>query len=81
MLYGTDAGKRPRDQQKKQQIQNRPTQISLTCDKKAKAIQWRKDNIFIKWCWSNWTSLAKKIYPQPKSHELELTQNEPHIEI
>jgi hypothetical protein len=28
----------------------------LTFDKEFKTIQWKKENIFSKWCWSNWIS-------------------------
>ena len=31
----------------------------LTFEKGAKAIQWRKDSLFNKWCWNNWTSTCK----------------------
>ena len=32
----------------------------LIFDKGAKAIQWRKDQLFSKWCWNNWTFTCKK---------------------
>lgn len=35
------------------------TYTQLIFDKDAKAIQWRKDSLFDKWCWNNWISLGK----------------------
>ena len=33
----------------------------LIFDKEDKNIQWRKDNLFSKWCWENWTNICKRI--------------------
>ena len=30
-------------------------------DKRGKNIQWRKDNIFNKWCWENWSTTCKRM--------------------
>ena len=34
-------------------------------DKEGKNIQWRKDNLFNKWCWENWSPLVKEIVFTP----------------
>ena len=31
----------------------------LIFDKGGKKIQWRKDNLFNKWCWQNWSTTCK----------------------
>ena len=29
--------------------------------KGGKNIQWKKDNLFIKWCWGNWSTICKRM--------------------
>ena len=34
---------------------------SLSFDKGGKNIQWRKDNLFNKWCWENLATICKRM--------------------
>ena len=40
---------------------NAYTHGQLIYDKGGKHIQWRKNSVFNKWCWKNWTVTCKKM--------------------
>ena len=33
----------------------------LIFDKAGKSIQWKKESLFSKWCWENWTATCRRI--------------------
>ena len=68
--YGTGAKtekKKKIDQRNKTESPeiNPPTYGHLTFDKGGKDIQRRKDNLFNKWCWENWSTTYKRMKLEP----------------
>ena len=48
-----EQNRKPRD--------NPHTYGHLIFDKGGKNIKWRKDNLFNKWCWKNWSTMSKRM--------------------
>ena len=40
---------------------NSHTYGQLIYNKGGKNIEWRKDNLFNKWCWDNWIAMCKRM--------------------
>ena len=56
--YGTGTKKyRSMGQNRK----SRDKSMHLTFDKGGKDTQWRKNNLFNKWCWGNWSTTCRRM--------------------
>ena len=47
--------------QQNRECKNKPTYLQLVYNKGGRNIQWRKDTLFNKWFWENWTATCKTM--------------------
>ena len=60
--YGTAQSQKPRSVEQDRKPRIKPMHLQLLIyNKGGKNIQWRKDSLFNKWCWENWTVTWKRM--------------------
>ena len=60
--YGTGTKKKYRSMEQNRKPRDNPSTYGhLSFDKGGKNIQWRKDDLFNKWSWENWSTPCKRM--------------------
>ena len=51
-----------RSKEQNREPRNEPSTLyQLIFDKAGKTIHWKKDSVFNKWCWENWTAMCRRM--------------------
>jgi hypothetical protein len=63
LIFHKEAKKKKKKKQKKKTTKKRKEKKipNIVSKDNGKAIQWKNESIFNKWCWNNWVSACRTI--------------------